>query len=220
METTVHTISMGMSLAYLIESADGLTLIDAGSPGKEDKVLKLMKEIGRDDLRLIFITHAHLDHYGSAAVIQRQTGAQIAVHQDDAEIMAQGATILGEARGRGRILPPFIGIYERFRGPEPTHPDLILSDGERLDDFGLDGWLLHTPGHTRGSSCLIVNEEMAFVGDLITNNGRPRLQRLYAQDWDALPASFERLKSVDPTVIYPGHGQRPISKGQLQKVTL
>jgi glyoxylase-like metal-dependent hydrolase (beta-lactamase superfamily II) len=210
---------MGMSLAYLIESADGLVLLDTGSPGNEEKVLRLMADIGRDDLRLIFITHAHLDHYGSAAAIQRLTGAKVAVHQDDAEVMAHGGTILGEARGRGRILPPFLGIYERFRGPEPTPPDLILSDGERLDDFGLDGWLLHTPGHTRGSSCLIVNEEMAFVGDLITNNGRPRLQRLYAQDWDSLPASFERLKSLNPTVVYPGHGRRPIINSQLQKVT-
>jgi glyoxylase-like metal-dependent hydrolase (beta-lactamase superfamily II) len=211
---------MGMSLAYLIESAHGLTLIDAGSPGKEEKVLRLMADIGRDDLRLIFITHAHLDHYGSAAAIRRQSGAQIAVHQDDAEVMAQGATILGEARGRGRILPPFLGLYERFRGPEPTRPDLILRDGDRLDDFGLDGRLLHTPGHTRGSSCLIVKEEIAFVGDLITNNGRPRLQRLYAQDWDSLTVSFERLRGLDPTVVFPGHGRRPISNSQLQKMTL
>lgn len=220
MAPIVHTLSLGMSsLAYLIESANGLTLLDAGSPGNEDKVLGKMAEIGRSDLGLIFITHAHLDHYGSAAAVRRLTGAQIVIHNEDAEAMAQGGTILGDARGRGRILPPFLGLYERFRGPEPTPPDVVLSDGDRFSDYGLDGWLLHTPGHTNGSSCLIVNDEMAFVGDLITNSGKPRLQHLYAQDWERLQSSLTRLRELDPRVVYPGHGSRPIDRGQLQKIS-
>lgn len=211
---------MGMSKAYLIESAGGLVLLDAGSPGKEDKVLELMRDLDRDDLRLIFITHAHMDHYGSAAAIRRLTGAQVAIHEDDAQAMTQGQTILGEAKGRGRILPPFLALYERFRGPEPTPPDFTLGDGDSLAEYGVDGWLLHSPGHTRGSSCLIVGGELAFAGDLITNRDRPRVQRLYAQDWNSLPDSVERLKSADPALVYPGHGQRPISRSQLRDLPL
>ena len=219
MQAQVHTLTMGMSQAYLIESAGGLALLDAGSPGHEDKVLGLMKDIGRDDLRLIFITHAHLDHYGSAAGIRRTTGAKVVIHQDDAQAMTQGETILGETRGRGRILPPFLGLYERFRGPEPTPPDIILNDGDNLEEYELDGWLLHTPGHTRGSSCLIIRDELAFAGDLITNRDRPRLQRFYAQDWNGLPASLERLKKVEPALVYPGHGRHPVSRSQLQDLS-
>ncbi|MCB9150311.1 MAG: MBL fold metallo-hydrolase [Caldilineaceae bacterium] len=63
----IHPIAIGPINCYLIESAEGLVLVDAGLPLLEQPILNKMAEIGRADLRLIFITHAHIDHYGSAA---------------------------------------------------------------------------------------------------------------------------------------------------------
>jgi glyoxylase-like metal-dependent hydrolase (beta-lactamase superfamily II) len=106
----VHTLSMGMSLAYLVEGTAGMILVDAGLPGDEAKVLRKMKSLGRDDLRLIFITHAHIDHYGSAAALRTLTGARIAIHRSDAEAMAGGETRLGTARGWGRLVGIFLPL--------------------------------------------------------------------------------------------------------------
>jgi glyoxylase-like metal-dependent hydrolase (beta-lactamase superfamily II) len=49
-----------------------------------------MKELGRTDLKAIWITHAHYDHYGSAATLRRATGARIGVHPADANYLVRG----------------------------------------------------------------------------------------------------------------------------------
>lgn len=218
-----HSLSMRMAQAYLIESEASLILVDAGMPGDERKVLDKMRALGRTDLALIFITHAHIDHYGCAAALRRLTGAKLAIHQADAEAMALGETRLGSARGRGRLLQLIMPLVDSMIRPEPAPPDLLLSDGDDLADYGLAASVLHTPGHTVGSSSLIVEDpsseqRWAVVGDLLTNRDRPRLQRFYAQDWSQLPKSLARLQAIRPDLVFPGHGQRPISRGGLLEV--
>lgn len=216
--TPIHTLSMGMSLAYLIEGTGGMILVDAGLRGNEAKVVRLMKSLGRDDLCLIFITHAHIDHYGSAAALRALSGAKIAVHRLDAEAMASGETRLGKARGWGHAVGAFLPFLELIARPPPTPADLLLEDGDDLSDFGLDGSVLHTPGHTLGSSCLLLKDGPAFSGDLMTTTGSLHVQRAFAQDWSLLPESVRRLQSARPTCIFTGHGRGPASGSDLQKL--
>jgi len=212
----VHAVPLGFSQAYLLESDTGLALVDAGSPHQERIILRHLRALGAGDLRLIFITHAHLDHYGSAAALRRLTGAPVAIHRADAEAMARGETRLGLTRGSGKLMRILLPLVEWCLRPEPVKADLLLEDGDRLDDFGLEARLIHTPGHTLGSSCLIVEERLGFVGDLLTNNGRPSLQRLFAEDWSLLRQSYARLQGMELEMVYPGHGRHPVSEEALQ----
>jgi glyoxylase-like metal-dependent hydrolase (beta-lactamase superfamily II) len=83
----VHPLKLGFFFqAYLIETPDGLFLVDCGMPGHEKTILRAMQRLGRQDLKLIFITHAHVDHAGSAAALKRLTGVQVAVHRLDARL--------------------------------------------------------------------------------------------------------------------------------------
>ena len=218
MPLQVHDISMGMVQAYLIQSEAGLVLVDAGMPRYERRVMRRMQALGRDDLRLIFITHAHLDHYGSAAALRRLTGAPIAVHRADAEAMARGETILGSVRGRGRLVRALLPLFGPYLRLEPTVADLLLDDGDKLQDYGLDAVVLHTPGHTSGSSCLLVEGQLAFVGDLLSTTGGPHVQRFFADDWSLIPKSLARLQALKPAWIYVGHGRRPMTGEMLQRL--
>jgi glyoxylase-like metal-dependent hydrolase (beta-lactamase superfamily II) len=92
---------------------------------------------------------------------------------------------------------------------------VVLADGDSLESFGLDGIAVHTPGHTPGSSCLLVEGRIAFAGDLISRTGRPHAQRLYADDWAAVAESVQRLQQLGPEWTYAGHGRRPVSKTTL-----
>ena len=195
-----------------------MVLVDAGLPGDEAKVLRLMESLGRDDLRLIFVTHAHLDHYGSAATLRDLTGAQIAVHRRDAEAMAGGETRLGSARGWGRLVGLFLPLLESLARPPATPADLLLEDGDGLHDFGLDGSVIHTPGHTMGSSCLLLEDGTAFVGDLVTTTGGLHVQRAFAQEWSLIPESVRRLQSHRPMRLYSGHGRKPATGPDLQQL--
>ena len=218
MTVTVHIIQAGMGCAHLIEGDAGLVLVDAGSPGNEKKILRQLRAVGRDDLRLILITHAHFDHDGSAAALRRLTGAPIAIHRDDAGALARGETRLGAARGRGiagQVALRFLGNCLR---PEPASADILPEEGDHLGRYGLDAVVLHTPGHTPGSCCLLVERQIVFVGDLLSNNGRPSIQRYYAQDWSLIGDSVDRVQAARPEWVYTGHGRRPMSGETLQRL--
>jgi glyoxylase-like metal-dependent hydrolase (beta-lactamase superfamily II) len=211
----IQSLSLGMVQAYLLASARGLILVDAGMPGFENRVLRKLRSLDSGDLRLIYITHAHLDHYGSAAALRRATGAPIAIHHADVNTMAMGRSPLGDPRGMGRIVGAVMPLIERIVPLEPTEADIVLKDGDSLDDYGIDAYVLHTPGHTLGSSSLIVEGKYAFVGDLLSTYRKPHVQRLFAQDWSAIGQSLDRLEAGKPELIYSGHGKRPLTLQEL-----
>jgi glyoxylase-like metal-dependent hydrolase (beta-lactamase superfamily II) len=211
----IHSLNLGLGRAYLVESRNGLLLVDAGSSGQEKRVLRLMRKLKRYDLRLIFITHAHLDHYGSAAALRRLTGAPIAVHRLDADAMRRGESPLGDVRGRGVIVKRLLPLIEPLVKLEPTPPDLILEDEWDLAEYGPLATVIHTPGHTYGSCSLLVDGCGAFVGDLVSSSGKPHSQRFYAHDWTLIPKSLERLKALAPEAVYTGHGRRPLTPDEL-----
>lgn len=193
-------------------------LVDAGSPGHEKRILRRVHGLGRGDLRLIYVTHAHLDHYGSAAALRRLTGAPIAIHRADAEAMARGETPIALARGRGKLGRLLLPLAERYLRPEPVQADVLLDDGDELDPYGLDAVVVHTPGHTPGSSCLYLEGRVAFVGDLISTVLGAHAQRTYACDWAALAESLRRVQALAPALVYGGHGGRPISGATFQRL--
>jgi glyoxylase-like metal-dependent hydrolase (beta-lactamase superfamily II) len=150
--------------------------------------------------------------------LRRFTGAAVAIHAADAQAVAEGKTPIRSARGRGRLVRALQPFLEHWMPVEPTPADLLLQDGDRLDDYGLNARLLHTPGHTPGSCCLVVEERLAFAGDLLSANGRPHAQRLFADDWTQIPASLARLQAARPEWVYAGHGIQPLSGAALQKL--
>jgi len=217
----IHRISVaGFANAYLLEGKDGLILVDAGPPLFEQQILDKMEELGRDDLRLIFITHAHIDHYGGAAVISAATGALIAIHEADAEALAKGETRLGSVRYLPRQVTDYVlpRLEPNIR-INPTEADVLFKDGADLSEYGLDARVIHLPGHTPGSAGLVVDQQIAFIGDLISTAGGPHIQRSYADDWMQLRRNVEQLKERKPSIIYAGHGSEPLTAEELDALS-
>jgi glyoxylase-like metal-dependent hydrolase (beta-lactamase superfamily II) len=142
----VHIVPMGFANAFLIEGDDGLTLIDAGFPGKESAVFRAIRELGRssEQLKHLVFTHAHPDHIGSAAAIVRETGARTYMHPLDIPIAESG--------GPFRPMTPASGLLGRVLCKLFFHPN------ELLDPVAIDQPL--TPGETlprrrwlRSNSC-------------------------------------------------------------------
>ena len=208
--TRLHILDCGLGLGFLIENQQGLYLIDCGSPRQEAKVLAKMKELGRSDLKLIWISHAHYDHYGSAASLRESTGAPIGIHPADADFLLRGLSPLGSPRGYGFIYPLLQPLTRWVLPLRPAAPDFTLEDGQTFERFGLDATVLHTPGHTPGSSTVVLAEGTAFASDLLGSVTQPHLQRLLATDWTQLPASLQHLKDARPRLVYAGHSHRAI----------
>ncbi len=186
----------------MIEAPWGLCLVDSGSPGQHLRVLDKMKQLGRADLKLIWITHAHYDHYGSAAALRALTGALIGVHPADAESLRAGKSPLGRPRRHGRLFPlvqPLLNLASRLPA---TPPDFTLEDGETLEQYGLQARILHTP----------------LAGDLLGRHPAPRLQHLLAADWAQLPGSLRKLQAAHPEWVYTGHSAQPLPGRVVQAI--
>jgi len=215
----VHPLACGYGYCFLLEDPHGLYLIDTGTPDREAVVLTKMKELGRTDLKVIWITHAHIDHYGSAAALRRLTGTPIGVHPADAGTMASGQSPLGVSREWGFIYYLAQPILQLMRPIKATPPDFTLEDGDTLESYGLNASILHTPGHMPGHTCVLLEDGTAFAADLIARSPRLGLQFLMATDWSQLPASLAKLKAARPEIVYTGHSRIPISGADLQMIT-
>ena len=80
--------------------------------------------------------------------------------------------------------------------------------------------MMHTPGHTPGSTTLIVDDQYAFAGDLVSATGSPHAQNSYAFSWVRVAESLARLQELAPTLTFAGHGTEPISASELESLNV
>jgi glyoxylase-like metal-dependent hydrolase (beta-lactamase superfamily II) len=168
----VHVVLMGMSNSYLIEGDGGLTLIDAGFPGKEAAVFGAIRGLGHslDQLNHLIFTHGHPDHIGSAAAIVRETGARTYMHSLDIP-MAESGGPFRPLRGAPGLLGQVLCrlFYQPDQRLEPVAIDQRLTPGETLPIAG-GIEVIHTPGHCAGQVALLWHPgRMLFAGDVGAN---------------------------------------------------
>jgi hydroxyacylglutathione hydrolase len=211
----IHPLTLGFVQAYLIETPGGLVLVDCGMPRQEGAILRAVEQLGCGGLRLIFITHAHADHYGSAAALVRLTGAPVAIHRADAQAMANGETPIRGAKGLNRAIT---SLALRLDPTPPVRADVLLDDGDSLAQYGVPGVVVHTPGHTAGSCCLVLEDGTAFLGDMLAARRKPNLQRTYIEDPEQLRASYTRLQGLKLAKVYAGHGAHVLTGEELNRL--
>ena len=208
--SSVIQISLGWANAFVIRGKRPV-LVDTGYPGGAPAIIDKLTENGIDPgwLSLILITHGHADHFGSAAEMKKQTGAPIAVHKLDADALKTGQDpVLKPTGAIGRMLLP---LLER-RGPAtapPVKPDILIDEDMDLSKFGVDGKVIHTPGHTPGSVSVILPNGEFIVGDLVMRGmlhfWQPNYP-LFADNMFQLKESIKLILRKKPTKLYCTHG--------------
>lgn len=161
-------------------------------PGDEaEAILDTVKKLGLK-VKLIVITHGHVDHVSALGQVKEATGAPVAIHGDDAAIL----------RGSGQMLTMMLGV----KSDAPPAPDRLLKDGDVIKVGELSFKVAHTPGHSPGGICLI-GEGVAFTGDSLFNYGIGRTD-FPGSSYEELMQSIRTslLTLPDDTVVLPGHG--------------
>ncbi len=216
MALDIKIISRSIVNCYLLKTDTGFVLIDTGLSFQRGALKKALNQAGCQpgDLKLIVITHADFDHTGSCSWLRKKYGAIIAIHREEAEAVETGRMLLSRKTKWGffsRVMIYLGGllIFRRFK------PDVLISDGDDLSPYGLEGRVIHIPGHSRGSIGVLTGEGDFFCGDLLTNNGSPKRNAL-VDDAAEMDASIERLKTLDIKTVYPGHG-KPFKMEELLK---
>jgi glyoxylase-like metal-dependent hydrolase (beta-lactamase superfamily II) len=227
----VHRISVptpfyvGPVNVYLIEE-DPLTLIDAG-PRHEGSLEALRDGLARlghklSDIKRIIISHAHSDHYGLAQLVVEESGATAYIHEWDAAAVSADTdyhayrALLTAAGVPREAIDRMEAGYEKFKGfayplervQKLKDEDEILFEHESLT-------VVHTPGHTPGSICLVrASNRLVFASDTVLKtitpnpvlspdpiDGTRRFQSL-----GEYLVSLARIRALAPTILKGGHG--------------
>ena len=159
-------------------------------PGDEAEVILRNAEDLELDIKYVVLSHAHIDHIGALKEVKEATGAEVAIHSDDAQALQDSS------------VSAMFGISY----PTPPPPDCLLQGGDSLDVGGLHFSVLHTPGHSPGGIC-ILGEGIVFSGDALFNYGIGRCD-LPGGSYSQLMNSIHTKLMVlpDNTIVYPGHG--------------
>jgi hydroxyacylglutathione hydrolase len=207
----VHPLRLRSSNAYLVVGGRPI-LVDTGSRGDAATIAAGCATAGVKirDLALILHTHVHSDHFGNTAELATEAGCPVAYHPGDRPLAVRGDN--GPLQGialRGRILARLVS-HLPFR---TRAADVDAEDGMRLDEFGIAGSVLHTPGHTPGSISVVLDSGDAIVGDVIMGGyaggaiwpTKPNFH-YFAEDLPAAMASIDRILAAASGRLFVGHG--------------
>jgi len=200
-------LRMGMVNSYLIETSTGHLLVDTASSTGRNKLLAELERSGctPNTLKLVILTHGDFDHIGNAAYLRSYFGARIAMHRDDSG-MAERGDMFVNRKEPNIIIKVLLPIFSGFGTSERFTPDILVSDGYELSEYGFDAKVISLPGHSKGSIGILTGNGELFCGDLFENMKGPTLNSLM-DDSAAAKVSIENLVGMKITTIYPGHGQ-------------
>ncbi|GKH46322.1 MULTISPECIES: MBL fold metallo-hydrolase [Anaerotruncus] len=198
--------------AWLIDSGEGLILVDAGVNLDN---LRIEEEIAADgyrlsDIRYLVVTHAHADHAAGVPHFLRRTGARLVAD-------AHEAGVLGDQSLLDRTMAEYIeaGLYpEGFSFPGAPAGQ-IVRDGERLRLGRLELTCLVLPGHTGGGLCLygrVDGKQVLFAGDVLFFGGRINLLSTFDSDLLRYRESILRLEGLPVDALFPGHLQPVLNR--------
>jgi hydroxyacylglutathione hydrolase len=144
-------------------------------------------------LRQIVVTHAHIDHVGGAARLRKHTGAPVLMNQQDLELL-----------GMMEMQAGWLGVPT----PQVAPPDASAEDGLSIGLATLPAQVLHTPGHTPGSICLLFpDHHLLLAGDTLFAGSIGRTDLPGGDGQQILRSLRGRLLVLpDSTRVVPGHG--------------
>ena len=204
----VQPVKLGHPNVYFIETTTGNIMVDAGMPNLEKQLDEVFEKARVDpkSVKLIILTHGHMDHVGSIAYVKNLTGGDVLCHQSYAQDLESGDIEQAVAQNiTGRLLNFMTGLIgTKFEG---VKPDIVVTDEFDLSEYGIAGKIIHTPGHSPSSLSIILDNGEALVGDIVREEESGVIGiGMFYEDEQALLGSLEKIAAYESSIIYLSHG--------------
>ena len=190
--------------AFIIESEGDSLLIDSGLGGRvshvfgaqPDSIKELENAIKKKAIEDVFLTHGHIDHVGGIMVLQSKLSLKVFTTEIEAQYLKAGDS---------SYIEPFLGSI-LGSNCTPIEVTQELKEGACFEIGNFSFQVLHTPGHTRGSSCLWDEEHHILVsGDTVFPQGSFGRTDLLSGNSKDLVNSLKRLSEFEVAILLPGH---------------
>ena len=201
-------ILSGRSNVFLLTNEEKNILIDTSPKSKWKKLKKRLKQLNVNLIDYLILTHTHYDHAENSKSIIEKYNAQIIVHQNEASFLSSGENIL--PKGTNLITRLIIRLFaKRFLAIvnyEPCHYDYLVDSIFDLRNAGFNAYIIHTPGHTLGSMSIIIDDNVAIVGDTMFGIFKWSVFPPYADNIIQMIESWGKLLKTNCHVFIPAHG--------------
>ncbi len=198
---------------YVIDRGESAVVVDTGTgAGMIDGLAAGLPEMGKsiDDVSHILITHEHYDHVGGLANLQKRVNATTYAHRMAAAVIRGDQRVMYAARSSLRGLAWLMrGMLDNQPPAEPARVDVIVSDGDSLDDVFPGLRVAGLPGHSYGQIGFhLTNERILIGGDVatLTPVGVRMPLRAPSPDWAAAKDSLRKVGALGVDVLCVGHG--------------
>ncbi|HSH19436.1 MAG TPA: MBL fold metallo-hydrolase, partial [Draconibacterium sp.] len=146
---------------------------------------------------------------GNLKALAKYTGAKVLVHSKEYENLKNGFIQIPAGQGKYSGLISKIGraLVPGFASPKPFTADIINEDEFNLNEFGIDGKIISTPGHTTGSQSVLLGKTL-ISGDTFINLKNGKIFPPFANEPKILLDTWQSIFDLGIQEIYPGHGKK------------
>jgi hydroxyacylglutathione hydrolase len=205
---TVSCILGGRSKVFLVSGNGKIILTDTGAPACRDKLLNNLNKNNIKNIDYLILTHSHYDHAGNAAMLRKEFGTKVIINKNEVSFLEKGENIVPQGTIiLTRMLVKTLGqVYLSRAKYEPCIPDIITDEYFNLNNIGINGYLIHTPGHSPGSQSVIIDDEIALVGDAMFGIFPGSVFPPFADNTADLIKSWAKLLDTKCNEFHPSHG--------------
>lgn len=196
--------------AYLIAAGTHNILVDTGSKSSYNNLLRSFTQLYCAKIDILIITHAHYDHCDNSSKIKNQEGCKVIMSKYESEFAQKGYGPLPKATLFVTRPVAYLGkqLERKVALFTPFPVDILVDEYLTLNDIGLNIEIIHTPGHSQGSISVIVDREIAIVGDAMFGVFPGSIFPPFANDVPLMRKSWKKLLDTGCVLFLPGHGRK------------
>ena len=197
---------------YVIKGKNGDILIDTGFIGMRKS---LKKWLDKFNIKLVILTHAHVDHTWNASYIKKLYNCKIAMSKQDIENIDNSHICSTASKKCYRTWTRLMNYGMQKFKPTKFDVDIPLRDNQVIKRYGIDLKIINLPGHTNGSIGILYKNYL-FAGDALVNRKRNPEIAYQNQNNEDAKNTYQKILRISPEIIFIGH-DKAITIDKLQE---